>query len=138
MRDLKGDYLSPVSACPAPASASAPCEGRSCAAVGQVYTVLSVAEYLVVASHGHLSLDSFPFGGCNTVMVRVASAVASVGHFTRTKHLVARTCVRTTACALSVHGRTLAHAPRLSGTLMWSGHDPRRGAHRDPGGGHLA
>ena len=30
---------------------------------------LSAQEYMAIASFGHVALDSFPFGGCNTVMV---------------------------------------------------------------------
>jgi hypothetical protein len=40
----------------------------------------------MVASHGHLALDSFPFGGCNTIMVRC-------GHVCMSE--VARSCERT-------------------------------------------
>jgi hypothetical protein len=46
--------------------------------VVSVESSLSATEYLQAAALGHLALDSFPFGGCNTVMVcRVAASLAA-------------------------------------------------------------
>jgi len=39
--------------------------------VVQALVATNNTDYIQVASHGHISLDSFPFGGCNTVMDHV-------------------------------------------------------------------
>ena len=40
-----------------------------------MHTTSAAAQYLSEAAAGHLALDSFPFGGCNTVMVRLDNNV---------------------------------------------------------------
>ena len=50
----------------------------------QALVATNNTDYIQVASHGHISLDSFPFGGCNTVMVRVSPStnVKAVSNYT--------------------------------------------------------
>jgi hypothetical protein len=50
----------------------------------QALVATNNTDYIQVASHGHISLDSFPFGGCNTVMVCVSPStnVKAVSNYT--------------------------------------------------------